>query len=111
MAVLVAVAIPVFTTQLEKARDATSIANLRAGYADAMAEYLLDYAGTNKIIEKEIMIQTAQENSWSGEDSNLPFTPPEDPGSITTSTAKAVNYSFTVDTTTGDVSVTAAWKS
>ena len=40
IAVLVAVAIPVFTTQLEKAREATDAANLRSAYAEAMAAAL-----------------------------------------------------------------------
>lgn len=40
IAVLVAIAIPVFTTQLEKSREATDIANLRSGYAAAVTEYL-----------------------------------------------------------------------
>ena len=41
IAVLVAVAIPVFTTQLEKSRDATSIANLRSAYAEASTAMLV----------------------------------------------------------------------
>ena len=40
IAVLVAVAIPVFTAQLEKARRATDVANLRAMYAEASAAML-----------------------------------------------------------------------
>jgi prepilin-type N-terminal cleavage/methylation domain-containing protein len=40
IAVLTAVAIPVFTTQLEKSREATDQANVRSAYADVMAQYL-----------------------------------------------------------------------
>ena len=40
IAVLVAIAIPVFTTQLEKSREATDIANIRSAYAGLMTEYL-----------------------------------------------------------------------
>ena len=40
IAVLVAVAIPVFTTPLEKSRQATDLANLRSSYAEAVASYL-----------------------------------------------------------------------
>lgn len=40
IAVLVAIAIPVFTTQLEKSREATDIANVRSAYAYVMTEYL-----------------------------------------------------------------------
>lgn len=36
IAVLVAIAIPVFTNQLEKARQATDLANIRAAYAEIM---------------------------------------------------------------------------
>lgn len=44
IAVLVAVAIPVFNTQLEKSRQATDLANLRSSYAEAMANYLSNNA-------------------------------------------------------------------
>ena len=40
IAVLVAVAIPVFTAQLEKAREATDIVNVRSAYAEVMTNYL-----------------------------------------------------------------------
>ena len=39
-AVLVAIAIPVFTTQLEKSREATDMSNVRAAYAEVIANYL-----------------------------------------------------------------------
>lgn len=42
IAVLVAIAIPVFTTQLEKSREATDIANVRSAYATVVAAYLVD---------------------------------------------------------------------
>ena len=37
IAILVAIAIPTFTNQLEKAREATDLANLRSAYAEVMA--------------------------------------------------------------------------
>ena len=40
MGVLVAVSIPIFTAQLEKAREATDLANLRAAKAAAVSAYL-----------------------------------------------------------------------
>lgn len=42
IAVLVAIAIPVFTSQLEKSREATDLANIRAAYAEVMAAALED---------------------------------------------------------------------
>ena len=40
IAVLVAVAIPVFTTQLERSKQATDAANIRAAYAEAVTNAL-----------------------------------------------------------------------
>ena len=37
---LVAIAIPIFTTQLEKSREATDLANLRSAYAEQMTAIL-----------------------------------------------------------------------
>ena len=47
IAVLVAIAIPVFTTQLEKAREATDISNIRSLYAEVVAAGLADPANTH----------------------------------------------------------------
>lgn len=38
IAVLVAISIPIFTSQLEKSREATDLANVRAVYAEVMAD-------------------------------------------------------------------------
>ena len=46
IAVLVAIAIPIFTTQLEKSRQATDLANVRAAYAEAMTDALNNEDGT-----------------------------------------------------------------
>lgn len=42
IAVLVAIAIPIFTTQLERAREATDLANIRSAYAEVVTAYLGD---------------------------------------------------------------------
>lgn len=46
--VLVAISIPVFTSQLEKAREATDLANLRAAKAEAVVTILDGNAENNK---------------------------------------------------------------
>ncbi|MDD5805181.1 MAG: prepilin-type N-terminal cleavage/methylation domain-containing protein, partial [Clostridia bacterium] len=46
IAVLVAISIPIFTSQLEKSREATDAANLRAAYAEASADMLTNDAST-----------------------------------------------------------------
>ena len=48
IAVLVAIAIPIFNTQLEKSRQATDLANLRAAYAEAMTDAYCLKMLTNK---------------------------------------------------------------
>ena len=47
IAILVAIAIPTFTNQLEKAREATDMANIRAAYAEVMASALTGEEGTD----------------------------------------------------------------
>ena len=49
IAVLTAIAIPVFTAQLEKSRDATSISNVRAAYAEAQASYLSEVGSDSNV--------------------------------------------------------------
>lgn len=39
---LVAIAIPIFTNQLEKSKEATDVANVRSAYAEIMTQYLED---------------------------------------------------------------------
>ena len=96
IAVLVAIAIPVFTTQLEKSRDATSVANIRSAYAEAMTDYLTGTSAgaASATVTKDAIIQTAQANDWSGEGANLPFTAPSDPGGITTKATKTCTFTF-----------------
>jgi prepilin-type N-terminal cleavage/methylation domain-containing protein len=40
IAVLVAISIPIFSKQLEKSRDAVTLANIRNAYAEAQAEFI-----------------------------------------------------------------------
>ena len=46
MAVLVAIAIPIFNSQLEKSRDATTVANIRSAYAEAQTAFLTSSGDT-----------------------------------------------------------------
>ena len=48
IAVLVAIAIPVFTNQLERSREATDMSNIRAAYAEVVADYLSTGAKSSK---------------------------------------------------------------
>lgn len=56
IAVLVAIAIPIFTTQLEKSRDSVSVANIRSAYAEAAAAYLTNASGTAAVTEGNVTV-------------------------------------------------------
>ena len=48
IAILVAIAIPTFSSSLTKAKQAADNANVRAAYSEAMTEYMLDPSGEGK---------------------------------------------------------------
>lgn len=60
IAVLVAISIPIFNTQLEKAREATDAANIRAAYAEVMAEALTQE--TPATVARTISLQQKKDN-------------------------------------------------
>ena len=65
IAVLVAIAIPVFTNQLEKSREATDASNIRAAYAEIAASALTDPEK-----EQSVDIELKQQvDEWQGKDS------------------------------------------
>lgn len=57
IAVLVAIAIPVFTSQLEKSREAVDAANIRAAYAELMADEISDTVKTGADAYKVTLTQ------------------------------------------------------
>ena len=59
IAVLVAIAIPIFTAQLEKAREATDAANLRAAYAELAVDVL-----DGDTVEKKEVVLTQTKEEW-----------------------------------------------
>ena len=105
MAVLTAIAIPVFTTQLEKSREATDLSNIRSAYAEAMADYLANggtsatSAKVTKVAQKTSSWQMGAENAVLQTRVN---------GSESSATIPATNltgWTVTV-TTSGECSVT-----
>ncbi len=68
IAVLVAIAIPVFTAQLEKSKEATDAANLRSAYAEAVSNAL--YSGSTGS-STVYTVQQAQANPQSNAASDL----------------------------------------
>ena len=63
IAILIAIAIPTFTAQLEKAREAADIANIRSTYSEAMVEYL-DGTGTTTPVKKPTAKMTQTKKEW-----------------------------------------------
>ena len=102
MGVLVAISIPIFTSQLEKAREATDAANLRSAYAVAAADVLDGDGDTGYSAGPVAMAQTTAGFASSGlKDDSI--------GGIKlstlTDTAKGVSYYVNV-TKDGTVTIT-----
>ena len=66
--VLVAISIPIFSSQLEKAREATDLANIRSAYAEVCAEALTN---SNKNCYVVINIHQKQQG-WQTKNVSLP---------------------------------------
>lgn len=65
IAVLIAIAIPVFTSQLEASREATDAANIRSAYAVASAKVLTD-GGTTGVAAGPVTLKQAVSGWASG---------------------------------------------
>ena len=99
-AVFVAIAIPVFTTQLERSREATDLSNIRAAYAEVMAEYLANGAtGTPSAVVTARQTQSGWQNPANSQlqarvnGSEYPVTVPG-----TTTNASGEKWNVTIDT-------------
>ena len=66
IAILIAIAIPTFTAQLEKAREAADIANIRSTYSAAMVDYLNSTTTTSITtpITKDTPAMTQTNGGW-----------------------------------------------
>ena len=82
IAVLTAIAIPVFTSQLEKSRESVDLSNVRAAYAEVMTAALTNdgtakYTGTGDAIKqsdgtfKAVVTLKQQQNDWQTDTANL----------------------------------------
>lgn len=67
IAVLVAIAIPIFTTQLEKSRDAVTASNVRAAYAEAQTAWLTGSDNGNAAVDKTANTVTVANVAIKGE--------------------------------------------
>ena len=115
MGVLVAISIPIFTAQLEKSRDAVTMANVRAAYAEASAAKLTASNGGTGVTYNADGTVTVTGVVVKGKDGDgAAFTGTQLPFSVDADLAKAldkgssVNVKFSWDSTTGDCSATTA---
>ena len=59
IAILVAIAIPIFSNQLERVREATDAANIRAAYAEALMKYIgAETESFPVAAESQVILQT-----------------------------------------------------
>ena len=58
---MVAISIPIFTAQLEKAREATDAANIRSGYAEVVANSMSGLTGDSL---KKTVVLKQQTAGW-----------------------------------------------
>ncbi len=88
IAVLVAIAIPIFTSQLEKSRDAVTVANLRSAYAEASTTKLTGEDTGNAKLDKTAgtvtvsgVVAKGEKDEFEGKvNEELPFTAPANMG-------------------------------
>ena len=83
IAVLVAIDIPIFTTQLEKSRESTDLANLRSAYAEQVTR-LLSWDGTaeNKPAAITVQAQQTQAKWQSYDDAETAYIGNEEYGNV-----------------------------
>lgn len=74
--VLVAISIPIFTSQLEKAREATDLANMRSAYAECSSSVLTNEASSTAVTlntdgsaQRDVAINQ-KSKGWSGDNAN-----------------------------------------
>ena len=99
IAVLVAIAIPVFTSQLEKSREATDMSNLRAAYAEVMATYLANGAkvGTTSSTNCQATVTARQtQTSWQNTENGKLYVRVNGKEESITATAKVNPSTWTV---------------
>ena len=106
IAVLVAIAIPVFTSQLEKSREATDLANIRSAYASAIVKYLDDGKDQSITVTHQQKVNNWQSGP-SGNNSTFTLKGFSDGGNYSiTVPGQAKDYTVKVASADGKVTIT-----
>ncbi len=93
--VLVAISIPIFTSQLEKSREATDLANIRSAYAEASVEALDNPDGGGEATTTNMTQQagwTKVDNHIAGVTKDIPSVKSGDKVKVTVSTTGVVDF-------------------
>ena len=103
IAVLVAIAIPVFTGQLERSREATDAANVRSAYAEVVTHYLGEASAISMTVDARQQVSGWQTNPapvlvYQGNGAQSEFPIP--------SVAQGGSWTVTIDIDTSDGSAT-----
>ena len=106
IAVLVAISIPIFTSQLEKSKAATDAANIRACYAEAMANAILA-DGATASSTTSFTAQTTGSDKFTKYNIELPANGPTAGITMTVGTKYKVTY--TAASSSGSTTTPAAW--
>ena len=105
IAVLVAIAIPVFTSQLEKSRESTDLANVRSAYAAGITKVL---EGTSQDVELSVSAQQ-KVAGWQNTGSDASTTTLKgmsgDGEYSIEVPAKLDTYTITINSQSGDVTI------
>ena len=103
IAVLVAISIPIFTTKLERSREATDLANLRGAYAEQVAN-LLDWDGKATIAPITITAKQTQDKWQTYGDAETASIGNETWGKVEVDCSTS-SWTVSVDTDTNTVSI------
>ena len=104
IAVLTAIAIPVFGTQLEKSREATDLANVRAAYAEQVTAFL-GGDGSTDIPAIEVPAKQTQANWQTANDSATTTIAEGQTGSGISVPAITNHYTVSVNATNGSITI------
>ena len=113
--VLVAISIPIFTSQLEKSRDAVSVSNMRAAYAEAQTLALTATQNGEKAgnataavtdgkvtsVVAVVAIKSQKSDQWSNLADELPWVGDTAIAATVADPGKAGNYNMTFTYTDG----------
>ena len=113
--VLVAISIPIFTAQLEKSRDAVTMANVRAAYAEASAAKLtaanggtgVTYNADGTVTVTGVVVKGKDGDGAAFKGTQLPFAVDNNLAAALDN-GTSVNVKFSWDSTTGACSATTA---